>query len=131
MILILRTILIYKKRFPAPEWKSEVSKRSACAPEWKSETSAKSICSAARYPQVIHRSLRGYPAPHPSIIAGFFALVKRKIKNNLPRHLSPFMLVSTYYHAKTIKNPLSRVLLLGHLFHQSFDCFSVRSFETV
>jgi hypothetical protein len=41
---------------------------------------SKSTSNISTYPQVIHKSLRGYPALHPSIVARIFALVKRKLK---------------------------------------------------
>ena len=45
-----------------------------------SEAMCSLVCVAALYPQVIHKSLRGYPARHPSIVARIFALVKGKLK---------------------------------------------------
>tara|TARA_B100001778_G_scaffold298861_1_gene273276 strand:- start:313 stop:477 length:165 start_codon:yes stop_codon:yes gene_type:complete len=45
----------------APEWKSEVVKRSALAPKCESEASAKSTLAKPTYPQVIPKSPAGIP----------------------------------------------------------------------
>ena len=94
MIIILRTIIIYKKRFPAPEWQNEVKN------QWRSRQSGKAKCKheVSVTQRVIHRlstslthtqaakavicpiNLRGYPAPHPIIVAHIFAPVKKNLQ---------------------------------------------------
>jgi len=77
MRIILITILIYKKRFPAPEWKNEVKKqwrlRQSAKAKWKSEVCLSHAALSTGYPQV---SARVSPALHPSIVARIFAFVK-------------------------------------------------------
>ena len=95
MRIILITILIYKKRFPAPEWQNEVKN------QWRLRQSGKVKCKHEVFvtQRVIHRlstSLShtqaakavkcpihhcGYPAHHPSIVARFPALVKSFLQN--------------------------------------------------
>lgn len=110
MILILRTILIYKKRFPAPEWQNEVKN------QWRSRQSGKVKCKheVSVTQRVIHRlstslthtqagkavmcpiNLCGYPARHPSIVAHIFALVKKNMQKNT-RLSSGFRLGHLFY----------------------------------
>ena len=87
MILILRTILIYKQRSPAPEWKSDeghqCAQRRSGKAKWKSEVCLRHSELSTGYPQVSC----GYPAPHPIIVAHIFALVKKNLQKNNPTYV--------------------------------------------
>jgi len=54
--------------------------KALCARVEKRSGEVKSSSAKPSYPQLIHKSLRGYPARHPSIVARIFALVKGKLK---------------------------------------------------
>ena len=109
MILILRTILIYKKRFPAPEWQNEVKN------QWRSRQSGKVKCKheVSVTQRVIHRLSTSLT--HTSRQSGHLSHKSLRVSRPPPYYCSTHFRSCQEKYAK--KYPTFVGFLLGHLFY--------------